>query len=87
MHWLIIVTLALLQSSVTSINWLYLAAGWLGVKEKWVGVFGTGLVLDLIGGGRLGLSSVKFLLVAGGVWLVWQYWPMRLQKQLRLRFD
>jgi hypothetical protein len=86
-QWLLIIGLALLQASLTNINWLLLVAIWLGMKEDWLGLWLAGLILDLVVGAELGLSSLKFLLVGGGAWWLWQNWPLKRHKQLKLRWD
>lgn len=63
-------------------------AVWLGTSKKWGQVFLIGLGLDLAAGGRLGLSSLKFLIVAAGAYLIserlkWQ----RGQGEIKLKVE
>ena len=62
-NWLslfIVLLLSLFQSTVLSINFLLIFVLWKG-SYPWA--FWTGLVLDLMAGNRLGLSSFLFLLL------------------------
>jgi len=71
--------LIILQTSVFEYNWLFLIAAWFGIKQRWWEIFILGLVLDLVAGARIGLSSMQFLLVGGGVSLITQQLRLRLK--------
>ncbi len=85
--WLLVISLSLLQSSLTSINWLWIVVIYLGYKKRWISIFMVGFILDLVSGSRLGLSSLKFLLGGLVVSLVKIYWPLRHKQQLKLNLD
>ncbi len=85
--WMLILSLSLLQSSYTNINWLWLVVIWLGLKERWVEILIVGIILDLVSGTRIGLSSLQFLPGAMVIFLAKEYWPLRSKKQLKLNLD
>lgn len=76
LSWLIlgVVLAAFFQAVWVPFNWLMLVVVFLALlregREVMLLAFLAGLVMDFISGGRLGLSSLLFLVVAGGVfWL------------------
>lgn len=64
---------------------IWLIAGYFGYKTKWFYVFLLGLGYDLVAGGALGVSSVKFLGLGIVIYLVKEYWPLKIRQQLRLK--
>jgi cell shape-determining protein MreD len=58
---------------------------WLGIRQQWLMIFFSGLIFDLITGQTLGLSSLEFLSLTGLIYLIKEYWPQRLDKQLKLK--
>lgn len=50
-----------------------------------IAVFFLGLIFDLIAGGSLGMTSLKFLVGAGAVYLIKEYWPLKTKQQLSLK--
>ena len=63
----------------------WLIPAYLGLRARWLMVFFLGVIFDLIDGGRLGLTSLYFLSIAGLVYLIKEFWPLRSSKQLHLK--
>jgi len=59
--WLLAISLMVLQTSVVGGNWLWLVVAWWGARGDFLEIFLAGLALDLIGGTRLGVTSLEFL--------------------------
>ncbi len=64
---------------------VWLLVLWWGLKARWSRILVVGLVWDLVDGGSLGVTSLIFLGVTGVVYMIYQYWPIRKQEQLRLK--
>ncbi|MBU1085468.1 MAG: hypothetical protein ABIJ43_05205 [Candidatus Beckwithbacteria bacterium] len=81
----LVIVLSLFYSTLGLFNFLWLAVIWLAIKKWWLLIFISGLIFDLVVGSTLGLSSFKFLVVAGLIYLIKEYWPVRSQRQLKLK--
>ncbi|MEA3355600.1 MAG: hypothetical protein U9Q63_03920 [Patescibacteria group bacterium] len=81
----LVVALSLYYSTLGRFNFLWLMIIWLAVKREWLMIFFSGLIFDLIIGTTLGLSSLKFLGAGILVYLIKEYWPIRIKKQLKLK--
>lgn len=65
----------------------WLVPVYFGLKGRWLTVFFLGLLVDLVAGGLLGVTSLKFLGLAGLIYLVKELWPLRSSEQLHLKLD